>query len=77
MVQKKRIQLGTMRFHVQSLASFSGLRIWHCRELLRSCIAVALSSKRSSGPLAWEPPYAVGGCSPEKTKDKKKKIKKK
>ena len=49
MVQWKRIQLGTMRFQVQSLASLSGLRIWHCHELwyrsqarLISCIAVAV-----------------------------------
>ena len=31
-VQRKRIQLGTMR-QVQSLALLSGLRIWHCLEL--------------------------------------------
>ena len=48
--QWKRIQLGTMRLRVQSLASFSGLRIWDCHELwcslqmqLRSCIAVAVA----------------------------------
>ena len=47
--QQKRIQLGTMRLRVQSLASLSGLRIWHCHELwcrlqmwLRSCVAVAV-----------------------------------
>ena len=33
MVQWKRIWLGTMRLRVQSLASLSGLRIWHCHEL--------------------------------------------
>ena len=32
-VQWKRIQLGTMMLWVQSLASLSGLRIWHCHEL--------------------------------------------
>ena len=48
-VQWKRIQLGTMRLQVQSLASLSGLRIRCCRELwcrlqtrLRSGIAVAV-----------------------------------
>ena len=48
--QQKRIQLEDMRLQVQSLASFSGFKIWHCRELwcrlqtwLRSCIAVALA----------------------------------
>ena len=29
-----QIQLGTMRLQVQSLASLSGLRIQHCRELV-------------------------------------------
>ena len=47
--QWKRIQLGTMRWWVRSVASLSGLRIWHCHELwspsqmwLRSCIDVAV-----------------------------------
>lgn len=31
--QRKRIRLGTMRLWVQSLASISGLRTWHCHEL--------------------------------------------
>ena len=31
--QQKQIQLGTMRFRVQSLVSLSGLRSRHCREL--------------------------------------------
>ena len=36
--QWKRIQLGTMKLQVRSLASLSGLRIWHCCELwCRSC----------------------------------------
>ena len=30
MEQQKRIQLGTMRLRVRSLASLRGLRIWHC-----------------------------------------------
>ena len=45
----KRIQLGTMRLLVRSLASLSGLRIRYCRKLwcrsqmwLRSGIAVAV-----------------------------------
>ena len=33
MAPQKQIQLGTMGLWVQSLASLSGLRIWHCREL--------------------------------------------
>ena len=50
MVQWKRIQLGTKRFRVRSLALLSGLRIEHCCELwcrsqtqLRSCVAVAVA----------------------------------
>ena len=49
MAQQKRIQLGSMRLWVRSLASLSGLRIWQCRELwcrlqtrLGSCVAVAV-----------------------------------
>ena len=48
---------------VQSLASFSGLRIQRCHELwcrsqmrLGSGVAVAVAPIR---PLAWEPPYAA------------------
>ena len=48
-VQWKRIQLGTMRLQVRSLASLGGLKIWHCCELLyrsqtqlRSDVAVAV-----------------------------------
>ena len=47
--QWKWIWLRTMRLHVQSLPSLSGLRIWCCCELwyslqmhLRSCVAVAV-----------------------------------
>ena len=31
--QQKQIQLGAMRLYVQSLDSFSGLRIWCCHKL--------------------------------------------
>ena len=44
-----------MRLRVRSLASLSGLRIQHCRELWCRPAAVALIR-----PLAWEPPYAAG-----------------
>ena len=47
--QQKRIQLGTMRLQVRTLALLSGLRIWGCHELqcrsqrqLGSGIAVAV-----------------------------------
>ena len=55
MAQQKRIRLGTRRWRVPSLASLSGLRIWHGRELwyrsqryrsqirLESGVAVAMS----------------------------------
>ena len=50
LVQRKQIQLGTMRLWVRSLASLSGLRIRCCCELwcrlqtqLGSSIAVALA----------------------------------
>ena len=33
MAQRKQIQLGIMWLQVQSLASLSRLRIWHCGEL--------------------------------------------
>ena len=49
-VQRKQIQLVSVRKQVRSLASFSGLRMQHCRELwcrlqmrLRSGIAAALA----------------------------------
>ena len=71
-----------MRTWVQSLASLSGLRIWHCRELwyrlqmwLRSGVAVALATALIR-PLAWEPPYAVGAAQEIAKRQKKKKKKK-
>ena len=79
MAQQKQIRLGTMRLRVQSLASLSVLRIWHCRELccrsqtqLGSGIAVAvvLAAIASNGPLAWEPPNASGAAL-KKAKEKK------
>ena len=69
--QQKRIQLGTTRLQVPSLASLSGLRIQHCRELwyrsqmsLGSDVAVSVvqASRYSSDwtPSTWEPPFAMG-----------------
>ena len=79
-VQQKKVQLGTMRLQVQSLASFSGIRIRHCRELwcrsqtwLGSHVAVAAAPIR---PLAWELPCAERTalkCKNKKTKKQKKK----
>ena len=56
-----------MEFWVRSLASFNGLRIWHCHELWCRLEATAPIS-----PLAWEPPYAAG-VAPKRQKDQKKK----
>ena len=54
-VQQKRVQLGTMRLWIQSLASLSGLRIRHCPELwcrsqtwLGSGVAMALAQAGSN-----------------------------
>ena len=70
MVQWKRIQLGTMKLRVRSLASISGLRFGRCRGLccrfrtqLRSCFAVAVARPAAIAPirpLDWEPPHAAG-----------------
>ena len=61
MAQWKRIWLGTTRFRVQSLASLSGFRIWHCCELwcrpqtwLGSGVAVAPTAVAPIRPLAWD-----------------------
>ena len=77
-----------MRTQVQSLASLSGLRIWHCPELwcrlqmqLGSCVAVALAHRPAATalirPLALEPPCAMGVAleKAKRPKKKKKKIK--
>ena len=73
-VQWKRIQLGIMRLRVPSLASLSGLRIWHCRELwcrsqmqLRTHIAVAVA-QASSCCSDWTPSLGTSichGCGPK------------
>ena len=79
MAQRKRIQLGTMRFQVQSQALLSGLRIWCCRELwYRSQTRLGFgllwlwhrpAATAPIRPLAWELLYAVGVAL--KKKDKK------
>ena len=68
---------------VQSPALLIGLRIRHCHELwcrsktrFRSRVAVALARPAATapiGPLAWEPPYAVGGTLEKAKRQKKKK----
>ena len=89
MAQWKQIQLGTMRFRVQSLASLSGLRIQRCHELgcrskmwLGSGIAVAVVQASSCGS-GWTPSLGTSMCrrcgprKGKKTKKKKTKNKKK
>jgi len=75
--QRKRIQLGTMRLQVRSLASLSGLRIWRCHELwCSSQLWRRLEATALIRSLVWGPPYAVD-AGLKMAKDKKKKKKKK
>ena len=61
--QRKRIRQGSKRLRVWSLASLSGLGIWYCCELW-----CRLAAEAPIGPLAWEPPYAVGTALKSKRK---------
>ena len=84
LVQQKPIRLGTMKLWVWSLASLSGLKIWHCHELWYHkhgsdpmllwlwCKPAAVAPIR---PLPWELPYAAG-LALKKAKKKKKIYKK-
>ena len=63
--QWKWIRLVSMRTWIQSLASLSGLRFQHCRELwCRSQMQLGSGGRPAATalirPLAWEPPYATG-----------------
>ena len=86
MAQWKRISLAAMRMQVQSLASLSGLRIWHCLRygvghrcgsdlVLLWCRRVATAPIQ---PLAWESLYAAGvalkGQQQKKKKRKKSRV---
>ena len=84
--QQKQIWLASMRTWVWSLASLSGLRIQHCRELwcrwktqLWSevlwlwCRPAAVAPIQ---PLAWEPPYVTGADLKSKTQKQKQKTNK-
>ena len=80
MVQRKQIQLGTMRLRVWSLASLSGLRIWrsmscgsgHRRgsDLALLWLWCRLVATAPIWPLAWEPLYATGVALKSKNKQK-------
>ena len=88
MAQQKRIQLGTMRLRVWSLALLWVKDLvlpwaW-CRsqKLLRSDVAVAVVQASTVAlapiwPLAWKPPYAKGVALKRQKKKKKKKKKEK
>ena len=80
-----RLQIGlvTMRIWVQSLASLSGLRSWHCCELwyrsqtrLGSCTAVSMvqASSYSSDSTPILVTSICCRCGPEKQKRKKKQL---
>ena len=60
-----RTLLVSMRTWVQSLASFSGLRIWPC------CGCGAGTDAASTQLLAWERPYATGVALKKRRKKKK------
>ena len=72
--------LVSMRTWVQSLASLSGLRLWHCHELwyrsqmqLGSCVAVAVAQTNSCSS-DWTLTLGTSiyhRCSPKKQKNKK------
>ena len=84
-VQWKWIQLGTTRLRVQFLALLSGLHIWCCLELWCRVQMVSdlvllwlwlwlwlwprLAAVAPTGPLAWEPPYAMGVAVKSKNKN--------
>ena len=79
--QWKQIQLVSMTMRVQSLASLSGLEIWHCRELwyrlqtrLRSCVAVAVVQ---AGSCISPKTSICHGYGPKKKKEKRKEKKRK
>ena len=75
-------RLASMRMRVQSLASLSGLRIWHCHELwYRSqmwlgsgvlWLLCRLAAAALIQALAWEHPYATGVALKSKKKNKTK-----
>ena len=74
---QKRIQLGTMRLWVRSLASISGLRVRRCRELwcrsqtqLGSGIAV-VAAKASSDQTPSLGTSICPRCNPKKKKKRK------
>ena len=77
-----RTHLVSMRTWVQSLVSFSGLRIWHCHELW--CWSQVPAGSHvfydySIGwqlqlQLAWEHPYAMGVAQKDQKKKKEKKV---
>ena len=85
MAQQKQTQLISMRMWVRSLALFSGLKIWCCRELwyrvhtwlasgIGMAVAVAGSCSSDSTPSLGN--SMCHRCDPKKQKQKEKKKKK-
>ena len=79
--QQKRIWRASLRTQVWSLASLSGLRLWHCDELwcslqtkLGSCVAVAVgqASGYSSDLIPSLGTFICHRTSPKRPKKKKK-----
>ena len=66
-----KTQLVSMGIRVRSLASLSGLRIWHCCKLQHRSqtwlwLWYRLAAAALIHPLAWELPYATGAALKEK-----------
>ena len=86
MAQWKRIQLGTMKLWVESLASLSGLRIWSCLELqitdmawILHCCGCGVCQQLTAQipPKACKPPYAMGATLKRHKEKKKRKERRK
>ena len=78
MVQRKQIQLVSMRMWIRYLTSFSGLRIQQCHELWRrsqmllgSDFAVAVAGSYRSDLIPILGNSICCGCGPKKEKEKK------
>ena len=73
MAQRKRVRLGTMKLWVESLASLSGLRIWHCNELWYRLLWLWLWYRLAAAALiqslAQEPSHAAGADLKKKKKN--------
>ena len=79
LAQWKRIRLGTMRLWVRVLASRSGLSVVMSCGVGHRCgsnlvllwLWCRLAAVAPTGPIAWEPPHALGAALKSKKKKKK------